>query len=125
MLAGHRLSLEPGGAKTRGFRRGEKTKQRTKEKKKEKKKKLEGLGAGGANVRENTAKTRCFESEKNERTENEEKNKKQLPGATPSNEGVRKHRGETSAKTLLKRGVLKLKKTPETQPPFEQLQHKK
>ena len=61
------------------------------------------FGAGGANVRENTAKTRCFESEKNEGTENEEKNKKQLPGATPSNEGVRKRRGgnvrENTSKT--------------------------
>ena len=59
----------------------------------------------GANVRENTAKTRCFESEKNEGTENEEKNEKKLPGATPSNEGVRKRRGgnvrENTAKTRL------------------------
>ena len=75
------------------------------------------FGAGGANVRENAAKTRCFESEK-KGAENGKKKHENAPGATPRNEGVRKRRRENVAKNTPKtRCFEEQKKTPETQPP--------
>ena len=76
-----------GGAKTRGFRRGEKTKQRTKEKRKKRRKNLKVLGPGGANVRENTAKTRCFESEKTKAPKTKKKTKKNSQELPPPTRG--------------------------------------
>ena len=99
-----------GGAKTRGFRRGEKTKQRTKEKRKKRRTNLKVLGPGGRTSAKTLLK-RCVLKVKKRRHRKRRKKQKKTSRSYPLQRGGKKTPGgETSAKTLLKRGVLKMKK---------------
>ena len=127
-LAGHRLSLEPGGgryhanpAKTRGFRQGEKTKQRKQEKRKKKRKTLEDnrvwlytkvFGPGGRTSAKTLLKRGVLKVKKTEAPKTKEKATKTLPDATPSRF---LHRGENCSETYAKTRRFEVEKTRETQ----------